>query len=410
MQEEDRFCGTCGARVAPVTHDDPQMILESVAASHGDGYRGGRGAHPTTTVALVSLVLLAVAGVAVYLALGGLGLPDRTAPTAVSDSVSAESPPDSAFELLLPTLEERTTAPVWLPARLPNGLKNVAVDGGATGDGTVPVEGWGLAFLLTPPDEVIGEWPRAQVVGTLRAAPEPVENEYFEATSEEAVELPDGTQATLRRMVPVEEGGTQGPYWEGTFEKDGYHFALTVTSEALSGEDARQALSSMVEVRGGQGRAVPEETVISVPPLEATSTTPDTTTESATGSEATEAEVEEAAGDYYEAVDREDWAFTYGNLDSETRALFSEEEWRLKNQWFADNEGLELASIEVEAAIDLGGAGAEVRVDRTFEDGTSVAREAYFVREGGEWVHHFTDEEQDIFMPGVPYEEFIERQ
>ena len=109
-------------------------------------------------------------------------------------------------------------------------------------------------------------------------------------------------------------------------------------------------------------------------------------------------------------MDLEDWAYTYENLDSETRALFTEEEWRLKNRWFADNEDLELESMGVEAVMDLGGQGAEVTVERTFEDGTSLTRETYFVYEGGEWTHHFIDEEKDTFMPGVPYEEFVAAQ
>ena len=39
----------------------------------------------------------------------------------------------------------------------------------------------------------------------------------------------------------------------------------------------------------------------------------------------------EAAEDYYQAVDREDWAYTYANLDASTRALYAEDEWYLKN-------------------------------------------------------------------------------
>src|SRR3712207_6029888 len=45
-----------------------------------------------------------------------------------------------------------------------------------------------------------------------------------------------------------------------------------------------------------------------------------------------EAEVAEAAEDYYQAVDREDWAYTYANLDAATRAIYAEDEWFLKNR------------------------------------------------------------------------------
>jgi hypothetical protein len=48
-----------------------------------------------------------------------------------------------------------------------------------------------------------------------------------------------------------------------------------------------------------------------------------------------------------------------------------------------------------------------VSVYRTFKDGSSISRETYFVREGGTWKHRFTQEEIEIFMPGVPYEDFV---
>jgi hypothetical protein len=54
--------------------------------------------------------------------------------------------------------------------------------------------------------------------------------------------------------------------------------------------------------------------------------------------ESAEAEVKEAVENYYQAADGEEWAYTYERLvDSETKAMFTKEEWRLKNQWFADN-------------------------------------------------------------------------
>lgn len=51
--------------------------------------------------------------------------------------------------------------------------------------------------------------------------------------------------------------------------------------------------------------------------------------------------------DYYEAVARQDWDYTYINLDSRTRRMFTKEEWDQKNQWFADNGSLELSSFEI---------------------------------------------------------------
>jgi hypothetical protein len=32
----------------------------------------------------------------------------------------------------------------------------------------------------------------------------------------------------------------------------------------------------------------------------------------------------------------------------------------------------------------------------------------YFVYEDGQWKHRFSEEENELFMPGVPFEEFVE--
>ena len=57
--------------------------------------------------------------------------------------------------------------------------------------------------------------------------------------------LPDGTEAQLRYMVPVEELVNYGPYWEGTFDKGGY---LSVFLGQDGKSIAKQALSTMVHV------------------------------------------------------------------------------------------------------------------------------------------------------------------
>jgi hypothetical protein len=123
-----------------------------------------------------------------------------------------------------------------------------------------------------------------------------------------------------------------------------------------------------------------------------------------------EIEIIEAAEDYYGAVDQENWAYTYENLDSHTRSMFTEEEWYLKNQWFAESEGLELESIDVVVNGSPSDPVVGVMIYRTFKDGTSITRDTYFVPEGGTWKHRFTQEEIEIFMPGVPFEEFVAAQ
>ena len=121
-------------------------------------------------------------------------------------------------------------------------------------------------------------------------------------------------------------------------------------------------------------------------------------------------EVAEAAEAYYGAVDREDWAYTYANLDSQTRALYAEDEWYAKNQFFADTEGLELATMDVIVEGSTSDPEVGVTVYRAFEDGTSIERYTLFVREDGAWKHRFTAEENAIFQPGVPYEDFVASQ
>jgi len=68
------------------------------------------------------------------------------------------------------------------------------------------------------------------------------------------------------------------------------------------------------------------------PTPEATSPAPEPTS---SAPPASGAEVAEAATDYYQAVDRQDWAYTYANLDASTQALYTEDEWYLKNQFFS---------------------------------------------------------------------------
>ena len=116
-----------------------------------------------------------------------------------------------------------------------------------------------------------------------------------------------------------------------------------------------------------------------------------------------------AAVEYYEAVDRESWAYTYGKLDSQSREMFTEPEWQQRNQWFADNEGLELASMEVDATgLSASGTRAEVNVRRTFENGVVIDRDTEFVLEEGTWKHRLVGRELFLFMPGATYGEFVE--
>ncbi len=120
---------------------------------------------------------------------------EATSPTPVSVPAGpVDSEADPAFDALLPTLRQTTSAPIMLPADLPEELGNVAVDADRSG------ERYGILSLYRPKGNVVEGYVHANDVGTLVAAPDPPyeSSELFEITKEEAVELSDGTEATLR--------------------------------------------------------------------------------------------------------------------------------------------------------------------------------------------------------------------
>ncbi len=90
--------------------------------------------------------------------------------------------------------------------------------------------------------------------------------------------------------------------------------------------------------------------------------------------------------------------------------MFDEEEWYLKNQWFADTEGLELATMDVTVNGSPSDSVVSVNVYRTFTDGTVIDRETFFVFEDGVWKHRFGEEEIGFFMPEASFEEFVASQ
>jgi hypothetical protein len=116
-----------------------------------------------------------------------------------------------------------------------------------------------------------------------------------------------------------------------------------------------------------------------------------------------------AVGDYYDAAGREDWAYTYDHLDSQTQHMFTEEEWFKKNQWYAANAPGDFEVIHVEE-VSAKEFVADVTVRVNFEDGTHLTRDTYFVYEGGSWKHRFGQEELDLFMPDASYEELVQAQ
>ncbi len=131
-----------------------------------------------------------------------------------------------------------------LPAELPNELKNFGIDENLKGDR------YGIVFLNTPTEDLVGGWPRSQIRGSLEAVPasESESDQRFEATSTEDVRLSDGTEAKLRYMEPVSRTVMYGSRWEGTFDKGGYTYTLSILVGQNGYVVTKPTFSSMVLV------------------------------------------------------------------------------------------------------------------------------------------------------------------
>lgn len=143
-----------------------------------------------------------------------------------------------------------------------------------------------------------------------------------------------------------------------------------------------------------------EETVQSSEPLETVDTSE------------LEADAEEAVEEHYQMVGLEDWDYSYDNLDSSTQAMFTEEEWAKKNQYYWDQDEkiyhIESVNLIEQSLEDNPVVDVEVRL--TGENGSSFVRETAFTLEGGSWKHLFLEEEIQSFRPDLSYEEFLEIQ
>ncbi len=95
--------------------------------------------------------------------------------------------------------------------------------------------------------------------------------------------------------------------------------------------------------------------------------------------------------------------------DAETQGDFTREEWFEKNQWLADNGEV---AYRVDSVHQVGTSTGffGVTLTLTYEDGSSSARETYFLYEDGEWRHRFGQEEDALFMPEASFEAFVAAQ
>lgn len=288
-----------------------------------------------------------------------------------------------------------------LPAELPEELKNVAIDGKREAS-PQSGDGYGIVFLNRPAENISERlWNNAEGLATFEVFPQSqpkFNQDYYDATSGvDTVELPDGTEAKLRRMEPrTNESLTANPYWEGEFDKYGRRYSITTIRDKLSKEAMKQLLSTMVEV------SRPEQTKT------ASEGEANQSASVASSSNHTQAEVEKAVGDYYHSAGAKDWDYTYDHLDSQTKQKFTKEEWKQKNQWFADNNPSDYRVLSAKLDNTSQEPLAEVAVRLTGEDGSTSTRNTYFVFEDGSWKHRFAQEEIDLFRPDLSYEEFVE--
>ena len=300
-------------------------------------------------------------------------------PDTAASSDSPETSPDPAFARLLPTLRTMTTAPIMLPAELPSQLKNVAIakDPNGTARYTTSEDTYTILFRSQPPEDIVQPDVHALRRGTLTASREPMSPDLPQITETPrgTVELPDGTEATL--TLQEAPGTNMGTLSVGTFEKDGWTYTLSLqVGEAQSADVTEQVLSTMVPV-------------------------PQSVEPDSENSEASEAGLRRAVEDYYEAVERKDWGYTYDNLDSETKQSFTRSEWIRKNQDFDNVDPLVRSTPQIIGEVSTSSP-VEVTLAQTFGSGATGTRTTYFVWEDGSWKHRFSQEEYDLFLGGTP--------
>ena len=401
----DNFCGTCGARVSPASQEDAPTRQMPVP-SYGPTPEPGNRALPLILgLAAVLLVLIGI-GVIVGLALtGGDETPSQRA--SANQPAPAEDPE--------PTEREQNTEASQPPTEQELGVgDSVEVEGieatlnGVrilpTTDFDQPIQNPDNRFLAA---DLTFENVSEGAISVSSLLELVLKNEEGYSASQtfhsQQRELAEGEIGPGQRAsgdivyeVPPESRGLQLDY--RPFARGGtYTWAIGDLQGIATAPEPEPATAPQPE-EAASPTPEPEEAI--APSPEPTSSAPP----------ASDAEVAEAAEAYYQAVDREDWAYTYANLDSTTRALYPEDEWYLKNQFFADTEGLELSTIDVVVENSASDPEVGVTVYRTFKDGTSIDRYTLFVQEDGAWKHRFTEEENAIFQPGVPYEEFVASQ
>ncbi len=391
IYEGDGFCGKCGAAVLPTPRQAEQEIPEPAVPAGGTPLRNSRrrlflvGAVAALLILVVGTSVLAIVALNSGTSLLG-GSEPRPANEANSPSQGNAQDPVPPPEPTQPTTTSSSTQPSYEEqedAQLEQFARRYD-EAIRRGDSEAT---YSMLDESSQQQFTEEEWAqKQQALIDVNGLPAPLDGVTVDQ-NEEVTDVParvtlyyeDGTQETIVAGVP-----------------------MVVKDPSDAGEPKRFLTEEEISEL---------EELSSVSPQSTTSATPEATTQSSTfpGSRR-EDQVREAVEQYYYAVDYENWAYTYYNLDSESKSLFTQEEWTQKNQWYADNEDLKLATMSIDVYMARGDEEADVTVHRTFEDGTTITRETVFVYEKGWWRHHLTEEEKAIFMPGVPYEEFVAAQ
>lgn len=108
---------------------------------------------------------------------------------------------------------------------------------------------------------------------------------------------------------------------------------------------------------------------------------------------ATDPSLDSFISTYYEAVGREDWVTTYSLLDSESQAVFTEEEWIQKQTARSASSPTPPVTGAVVNSTNVEGSDQFVNVTLTYEDGGQEALDIVVRSEGEQYRRHLTDDE-----------------
>jgi hypothetical protein len=208
------------------------------------------------------------------------------------------------------------------------------------------------------------------------------EDSQYETDTEAAYYLPDDT--AMYMLDRVNPGLSQDVQTLYAIPPDAGGFELEVSSGFFATETARIDLESEAQV---QSSGSEDSTQL-------------------------QEDAQQAVEDYYEAVNSDDWSYTYSHRDSYTQSVFTQEEWALKNQWFEDTNsttsvpvGVELDESTLSSDQPTATVQRELTIDST---GASEIRDTTFVYEDGMWVVQYPEGGMTLYMPDATFEEFVQ--